>query len=339
MQAPATGSAAGNTVAAGRASKSIAQIYAADAPGVVQITQGNTGGSGFVVDTNGDIVTNAHVVDGSGAVNVSFSNNDNVPAHIVGVDNSTDIAVLKVSAPSGALVPLQMGDSSELRVGDSVVAIGNPFGLDRSASSGIVSALGRQIQAPNGFAINGAIQIDAAINHGNSGGPLLNAQGQVVGITSQIAASGVDANVGVGFAVPSNTVVRIVRELEATGSVAHAWVGVQLAPVDATIAAKAHLPIQQGAMITAVVPNGPAASAGFHPATGNMVVGGTSYGTGGDIITAVNGQVVTSPADLQTAIGALRAGGRISFAVVHPDGSTGTVVVTAGRQPTTAPVG
>ena len=339
VSAAASAEVPSNAFAPNGRAKSIEQIYAGASPGVVQITQGNAEGSGFVIDANGDIATNAHVVDGGGAVTVSFSNNDKVPAKVVGIDDSTDVALLKVSAPSAALVPLQFGDSSKLRVGDSVVAIGNPFGLDRSASSGIVSAVGRQIQAPNGFAINGAIQIDAAINHGNSGGPLLNAQGQVVGITSQIADSGVNANVGVGFAVPSNTVSQIVKELGTSGSVAHAWLGVQLSPVDANIATRAKLPVTHGAMITGVGPNGPAASAGFRVATGKTVIGGTSYGTGGDIVTAVNGSPVTSPEDLQTAIGALRAGARISFSVVHPDGSKGSVVVTAGRQPKTAPTG
>ena len=322
--------------AAGR-TESIEQIYRRAAPGVVQITQGRFQGSGFVIDTRGDIVTNAHVVANGGPVSVSFSNQDQAPARVVGFDDSTDVALLRVSVPAAALVPLPLGDSSTLQVGDSVVAIGNPFGLDRSATEGIVSALDRQIQAPNGYAINGAIQTDAAINHGNSGGPLLNAHGQVVGITSQIADSGVNANVGVGFAVPINTVKQVIGDLETTGSVAHAWLGIQLAPVDPTIAARDHLPVSHGAMITGVEANGPSAAAGLHPATRAIVIGGTSYGINGDIVTAVDGAPVANPQELQSAVQALRAGDRIVLAVVHPDGSRATVTITAGLQPRTIP--
>lgn len=322
---------------AGRKPESIEQIYRQASPGVVQITQGRAQGSGFVIDAKGDIVTNAHVVAGGGPVTVSFSDDDQVPARIVGVNDSTDVAVLRVSVPASALVPLPLGDSSALRVGDAVVAIGNPFGLDRSATDGIVSALDRQIPSPNGYAINGAIQTDAAINHGNSGGPLLDAHGKVVGITSQIADSGVNANVGVGFAVPINTVRQELSSLETSGSVAHAWLGVRLAPVDPAIAARDHLPVSHGAMIAGVEAGGPAAVAGLRPASGAIVVGGTSYGVGGDIVTAVGGRPVTSPQDLQSAVESLRAGDRIALTVVHPDGSTVTITVTAGVQPTTSP--
>ncbi len=336
---PALPTASSVTAAAAGGTESIAQIYRNAAPGVVQITQGNFEGSGFVIDAQGHIVTNAHVVTNGGPVTVSFSNQDETPASIVGFDNSTDIALLRVSEPAAALVPLPLGDSSALQVGDSVVAIGNPFGLDRSATNGIVSALDRQIVSPNGYAINGAIQTDAAINHGNSGGPLLNDQGQVVGITSQIADSGVNANVGVGFAVPINTVKQITHDLEASGSVAHAWLGIRLAPVDPTIAAQATLPVSHGAMIASIDPTGPAASAGLHAATRATVINGTSYATGGDIVTAVNGTPITSPQDLQTAVGALRAGDKVVFSVVHADGSKATVTVTAGLQPKTSPAG
>ena len=317
--------------------ESIEQIYRQASPGVVQITRGRAQGSGFVIDTKGDIVTNAHVVTDGGPVTVSFSNDDQVPARIVGVDDSTDVAVLRVSVPASALVPLPLGDSSALRVGDAVVAIGNPFGLDRSATNGIVSALDRQIPSPNGYAINGAIQTDAAINHGNSGGPLLDVYGKVVGITSQIADSGVNANVGVGFAVPVNTVRQELSSLETSGSVAHAWLGVRLAPVDPTIAARDHLPVSHGAMIAGVEAGGPAAAAGLRPATRATVVGGTSYGVGGDIVTAVGGRPVAGPQDLQSAVESLRAGDRIALTVVHPDGSTATITITAGVQPKTSP--
>jgi S1-C subfamily serine protease len=327
---PATAVATGGT-------KTIEQIYKAAAPGVVQVNQGNAEGSGFVLDRQGHVVTNAHVVTNGGPVTVSFSNDDRVPATVVGFDNSTDVALLKVTAPSSALVPLPLGDSSTLQVGDGVVAIGNPFGLDRSATSGIVSALNREITSPNGFGINGVIQTDAAINHGNSGGPLLNLQGQVVGINSQIADSGVDANVGVGFTIPIDTVKQITRDLAASGSISHAYLGVQLAPVDPTIAAEAKLPVSHGAMISGIDGGSPAASAGLRAATRTSVIDGTTYGIGGDIITAVDGKPVTSPEDVQTAIGALRAGDRIALSVVRADGSKTTISLTAGLQPKTSP--
>jgi len=334
---PAAAAVASATPVTAGGTKTIEQIYDAAAPGVVQVNQGNAEGSGFVLDRQGDVVTNAHVVTNGGAVTVSFSNDDRVPARVVGVDNSTDIALLKVTAPASALVPLPLGDSATLQVGDGVVAIGNPFGLDRSATSGIVSALNREITSPNGFGINGVIQTDAAINHGNSGGPLLNMQGQVVGINSQIANSGVDANVGVGFTIPIDTVKQITHDLAASGSISHAYLGVQLTPVDPTIASQANLPVAHGAMIGGVDNGSPAASAGLRPATGTSVIDGTTYGIGGDIITAVDGKPVTSPADVQTAIGALRAGDRISLSVVRADGSKTTISLKAGLQPTTSP--
>jgi S1-C subfamily serine protease len=317
--------------------ETIPQIYRAASPGVVQINQGGAEGSGFVLDRQGDIVTNAHVVTNGGPVSVSFSNNDRVPAHLVGYDNTTDVALLHVKVPAAALVPLPLGDSATLQVGDGVVAIGNPFGLDRSASAGIVSALNRQITSPNGFAINGAIQTDAAINHGNSGGPLLDMHGQVIGIDSQIADSGVDANVGVGFAVPIDTVKQIVTGLARHGSISHAFLGVSLSPVDQTLASQVKVPVSSGAMIAGIDPSGPAASSSLQAATGTIVLDGTTYSIGGDIVTGVNGTRVTSPEDLQTAIGALRAGDRVALQVVRPDGTRATVTLTAGRQPTTSP--
>src|SRR5437868_8603382 len=218
----------------------INQIYRRSAPGVVQITAtsvqkvqsdpffGNPFGqqtqtqqalgSGFVIDKAGHIVTNYHVVQGASRVEVSFSNNEQVKARVIGVDPSTDIAVLQVGAHSRALTPLSLGDSDSIRVGDAVVAIGNPFGLDRSITSGIVSALQRPIQAPNGFTIDHVIQTDAALNHGNSGGPLLDRRGEVIGVNSQIQTAGGQGNVGIGFAIPINTVKGVRSEERRVGN-------------------------------------------------------------------------------------------------------------------------
>ena len=173
------------------------------------------------------MITNAHVVEGAQSVEITFSNGKTYDATIVGTDASTDLAVLKVDAPASLLVPLTLGDSSEVGVGDTVVAIGSPFGLENSVTAGIVSALGRSMEAPNGFTINGAIQTDAAINHGNSGGPLLDLDGRVIGVNAQIASES-GGNDGVGFAIPSNTVGSIAKQLIADGSVQHAYLGVSV---------------------------------------------------------------------------------------------------------------
>jgi putative serine protease PepD len=218
-----------STPASAHAPRTVASIYRHDGRGVVFVEArrrsagGTATGSGFVIDRTGHVITNAHVIDGAGVVDVRLGPNaPPVRARVVGSDRSTDVALLDVKAPPRLLHPVPLGDSSAVRVGDSVVAIGNPFGLDRTVTSGIVSALQRRIQAPNGTAIDGAIQTDAAINPGNSGGPLLNAAGQVIGITSQIATGGSSSggNVGIGFAIPIDTVRQVADGILAgTGSV------------------------------------------------------------------------------------------------------------------------
>jgi S1-C subfamily serine protease len=329
--APATAPAA-----APAGTKTVAQIYRDSAPGVVRVTQAQGQGSGFVIDSEGHILTNAHVVDGSGPVFVSFSNNDRVQATVVGKDDSTDTALLKVTESSDALRPLALGSSTSVNVGDPVLAIGNPFGLDRTITSGIVSAVARQIQAPNGFPINNAIQTDAAINHGNSGGPLLNMQGQVIGINSQIADSGVDANVGVGFAIPIDMVKQIASDLEKNGRVTHAWLGISLSPIDPTLADQVKLAANKGAMVQSVEPGSPAAKAGLRPATDQTVLDGETYAIGGDIITAIDGHPITSVTDLQSAIQGHRSGDVVKLTVARSGGQTTDLTVTLGTQPTSA---
>jgi S1-C subfamily serine protease len=330
-QAPATAPAS-----AAVGVKPVAQIYREAAPGVVRVTQAQGQGSGFVIDSEGHILTNAHVVDGSGPVFVSFSNEDRVQATIVGKDDSTDTALLKVTESAGALRPLALGTSTSVQVGDPVVAIGNPFGLDRTITSGIVSAVARQIEAPNGFPINNAIQTDAAINHGNSGGPLLNMRGQVIGINSQIANSGIDANVGVGFAIPIDMVKQIATDLQKSGKVTHAWLGVALAPIDPTLANEVKLAADKGAMVQTVQPGSPAAQAGLKAATDQKVIGGETYAIGGDIVTAVDGKAVESITELQTAIQEHRAGDVVKLTVARADGKTAELSVTLGAQPVSA---
>ena len=202
-----------------------------------------------MLDANGDIVTNDHVVQGSTAIRVGLSGGATYPATIVGTDPSTDIAVLHVNAPASALHPLAL-DTGSVQVGDPVYAIGNPFGLERTMTAGIVSATGREIKSPNGLTIPNAIQTDAPINHGNSGGPLIGADGRVVGVSSQIEGGTVDANVGIGFAVGSATVQSVAQQLIATGHAQHPWLGVQLATIDPTLRSEVHgLPTQGAAVM------------------------------------------------------------------------------------------
>src|SRR5438067_12815214 len=254
--------------------ESINAIYRMSAPGVVHIETttrlqqpadpffGNPFGtaqtqralgSGFVIDKAGHIVTNYHVVRGANTIQVSFSNNERFRARLVGVDPSTDIAVLKVDVKARALKALPLGDSDSVRVGDEVIAIGNPFGLDRSVTAGIVSAVERRIEAPNSFSISHVIQTEAALNHGNSGGPLLNAQGQVIGVNAQIETGGVNqGNVGIGFAIPINTVKDVVAQLIKRGKVEHPFLGIEGKTLTSQIAQLFHLPVSSGVLVATV---------------------------------------------------------------------------------------
>jgi putative serine protease PepD len=292
---------ASTTPAAGLAP---AAMYRRDAPGVVQITAGQALGSGFVIDTRGDIVTNDHVVAGATGVRVGFSGGSSFPATVVGADPSSDLAVVRVDAPASKLHPVPFDDSSDVQVGETVYAIGNPFGLDRTMTAGIVSATGRDIQAPDGLTIPNAIQTDAAINHGNSGGPLLDSQGHVIGITSQIQGGTVDANVGVGFAVPSNTAKSVAQQLIAHGKAEHPWLGAQLETA------------RQGVLVVAVVRDGPAAKAGLQ----------------GDVIVAIDGTTVHTPAQLAEAVARRKPGDVVQLDVVR-GGNHRAVSVTLADAP------
>jgi S1-C subfamily serine protease len=326
-------------------------IYRDAAPGVVVITATQTQsvpgtlfapakrqkvrvlGSGFVLDRAGDIVTNEHVVENGSNVTVGFSAGATFAAKVLGTDPSTDLAVIRVMAPPSALRPLALADSSSVEVGDTVYAIGNPFGLDRTMTAGIVSALGRDIPAPNGLAITKAIQTDAAINHGNSGGPLLDTRGQVIGINDQIESGGtVDGNVGVGFAVPSNTIRTVVPSLIASGHVAHAWLGVDVAPIDPRLAEVVHSLPPHGVAVVAVVKGGPAARAGLKPAKRQVIVDGEGALLGGDVIVSAAGQEIRSPAELSDVVGKYKPGAVIELRVSR-DRRERTVAVRLGTAP------
>ncbi len=321
---------------------SIGSIYDLANRGVVQITatgsstapfggqeQQQAQGSGWVFDNEGHIVTNQHVVSGADTLSVRFWNGAVYPATVVGSDSSTDLAVIRVDAPSSLLYPLKVGNSDALQVGDGVVAIGSPFGLPETLTSGIVSALHREMKAPNNFQITDSIQTDAAINHGNSGGPLLNAQGKVVGVNAQIESDS-GGNDGVGFAIPSNTVASIVPRLISSGKVVHAYLGVQLASIPQGVAQKLNMPA--GVELENVKAGTPADSAGLKAATGSRTVEGETYPTGGDVIVAFEGVRITSSQQLQNAVDAKQPGDKVSITYVR-GGKSHTVQVALASRP------
>jgi S1-C subfamily serine protease len=327
----------------------VQEIYQHAGPGVLQVTSTSVDsgdpffgpqprvslGSGFVIDEDGYIVTNYHVIESARQIEVNFSGDDRVPATIVGVDPSTDLAVLKINAQVRALTPLPLGDSDAVRVGDAVVAIGNPFGLERTVTAGIVSALQREITAPDGYTIDKVIQTDAPINQGNSGGPLLNTRGQVIGVNSQIEPgdSGT-GNLGIGFAVPSATVREVFAQIRENGKVEHAYLGVQTTAIDEVLATTYRLPVETGVIVTEVIPGSPADDAGLKGGDRQVVFGGTSYRLGGDIVTAADGEQVASPDDLRRLIGAKDPGDAMTLDIRRGD-SKRTVSVTLGRRPIT----
>jgi S1-C subfamily serine protease len=298
-------------------------IYNQDSPGVAFVqssgittntpfgsSQATATGSGFVLNSRGDILTNAHVVDGANRVTVRFGDSGSeVPAQVVGTDNSKDLAVLRVEPSSVTLHPLPLGDSSKMQVGNPVAAIGNPFGFDRTITTGIVSALQRQITAPDGFTIDHVIQTDAAINPGNSGGPLINASGQVIGINSQIATGGNgNANVGIGFAIPIQTARQELSKLESGANVQHAFLGVQVTTG------------RGGALVRSVQPGSPAAKAGLKR---------------GDVVVSLAGKKIDGSDALVQAIGARAPGQSISVVYVR-NGTRHTASVKLAAQPSQA---
>jgi putative serine protease PepD len=293
-----------------------AEIYERSYKGVVEVTVGGAAetpfgeqqsqgqGSGFVYDDEGTIVTNQHVVDGADSITVTFWDGSKAQARLVGSDASTDVAVLDVDVPREKLQPLELGDSGDLAVGEAVVAIGSPFGLEETLTTGVVSALDREITAPNDFAIAGAIQTDAAINHGNSGGPLLDAQGRVIGINSQIESESGGSD-GIGFAVPSNTLAPVVAELLADGEVEHAYLGVSLESAE------------EGVAVTSVVASSPAAEAGVRS---------------GDVIVAFDGRDVASSSELRVLVDAKRPGDTVTLTVLR-SGERVEVEIELGARP------
>jgi putative serine protease PepD len=308
----------------GTAKTRINEIYERVQSGVVSIvvreSSGGASGSGFVIDGDGTIVTNDHVVENATSVRVRFDDKaEAVPAKVIGTDPSSDLAVLRVSPGSADLKPLTLADSKNVAVGDNAIAIGYQLGLDRTATSGIISGLGRTIEAPNGFTIDNVIQTDAPINPGNSGGPLLDDRGRVIGVNSQIATAGSQGNVGIGFAVPSNTVRDVVPRLERGQKIKRAYLGVSTSQAAGG----------RGAQVASVTPGGPASRVGLR-------AGSSLSGSGGDVITAVDGQKVRSPDDLSSIVGRKQPGDRVRVEIVR-DGRRRTLRVTLDDRPATAP--
>jgi S1-C subfamily serine protease len=330
-------------------------IYKRDAPGVVYIRaevvqhtqspfdfglpqeqRGVATGSGFVIDKDGTILTNAHVINGARKVTVQFANKQQETAKVLGKDESTDLALLRVD-PSGLnLVPLALGSSSTVQVGDPAVAIGNPFGLERTLTTGVISAVHRPIQAPNGFQIDDAIQTDAPINPGNSGGPLIDATGKVIGINSQIETGGSgNGNIGIGFAVPIDTAKRYIPQIKKEGHVDRGYLGVQTTTIDKALRQGLNLSVEHGAMIESVTQGGPADKAGLLGGDISATLNGESIQLGGDIITAVAGKEIATNDDLTAAVANRKPNETVKITFVR-NGKTKTVDVVLGDRPASA---
>jgi S1-C subfamily serine protease len=337
-------------------------IYVKDAPGVVFVTstivqktespfnlfgggetqrQGQATGSGIVIDDNGTILTNYHVVENAIKVTVSLEKGKTVNAQVVGKDPSNDLAVLRIHPDGLALHPLTLGSSSGVQVGDPVLAIGNPFDLERTLTTGVISALQRQITAPNGFAIDNVLQTDAPINPGNSGGPLLDASGRVIGINSQIETGGSGGgSVGIGFAVPIDTAKSEISQLEKGGTVRGAYIGLTSLTIDGSLSAL-NLPVKSGALVQSVQKGTPAEKAGIK---GGTVSGSTENGqvaVGGDIVVSVDGKAVNSSEDLANDISAKKPGDTVTVGLLRGNGKGGythkSVSVKLASRPNSVP--
>jgi S1-C subfamily serine protease len=328
-------------------------IYKRDAPGVVTVRaqvvrqsttpfdfgfdlpqqqQGTSTGSGFVVDKKGYILTNFHVIDGASKVTVTFEHNKSANADIVGRDAANDLALLKVDPSGQPLEPLALGDDKSVQVGDPTIAIGNPFGLDRTLTTGVVSALQRQIDSPSGFSINHVIQTDAPINPGNSGGPLIDATGRVIGINSQIATGGSSSgNVGIGFAVPIDTVKRVLPELKKTGQVSRAFLGITGATIDSSFD-RLNLSVKQGVLVQDVTRNSPADKAGIRGGDTTAQLGTDQLSLGGDVITKIDSKAVASMDGVVDAVLRHKPGDKVDIEIVR-NGKHQTVTAKLAQAP------
>lgn len=323
----------------------VMRVYDQVAPSVVHITsraiqaspitgvvpQEGTG-SGFIFDKEGHIVTNFHVIQQAQTVQVSLQSGVSVPAQVIGVDPLNDLAVLRVQLPPSQLTPVTLGDAAGLHVGQRVVAIGNPFGLERTLTTGVISALGRNLSLGNGRVLGKMIQTDAAINPGNSGGPLLDSRGRVIGVNTAIRSPN-EGFVGIGFAVSVETVKRVVPYLIVQGYYPHPWLGIEFYEIDPTLSVRLALPVSQGLLVSQLVPGGPAARAGLRGPRRVVEIGGQKYGVGGDIVLAINGRPVSQASELAVYLESeVQVGDRVVLTVLR-DGRQLSIPVTAGELP------
>jgi len=319
---------------------SLIQIFERAETGVVrvniqrseEVVSTNGVGSGFVFDKNGHVITNAHVVENSDKVVVTFLDGRSYNAEVIGIDPATDISVIRVDADSSLLKPLLIGDSSNLKVGMQVAAIGNPFGLSGSMTSGIVSALGRLLPQESGFSIPDVIQTDAAINPGNSGGPLLNSRGEVVGINTAIQ-SATGEFTGVGFAIPSNTIAKIVPKLISEGTYHHPWVGIAGRDINPDLAKVLHLTDARGFLIVNVVEGSPADKAGLKGSSETKEIDGIEYLIGGDVVLSVDGNVVRKIDDILIHLQRYKSVGDEMVLEILRDGRVTNFVVKLDERP------
>jgi len=320
------------------------EIYKKSAAGVVNITtvvlerdffmgivprEGS--GSGFIVDTNGHILTNNHVIKDARQIEVTLSSGKKLPGNLIGTDPGNDLAIVKIEMPLSELHPLPLGDSNDLQVGQKVLAIGNPFGLNETLTTGIISSIGRSIRSEEGVLIEDLIQTDAAINPGNSGGPLLNSDGRVIGINTAIfSPSG--GSVGIGFAITVDTAKQIIPDLIARGRISYPWLGVNLYPLQPGIARVLRLDVERGALIVEVIPDSPAQRAGLRGANQLVRLGNSTIPVGGDVVVAFNGKPVDSSEEFLRLLRKHRAGDKVKLKILR-NGRFMDVPVTIGERP------
>jgi S1-C subfamily serine protease len=319
-------------------------VYKKAAPGVVNITSTvlerdfffglvprEGAGSGAVIDSKGYILTNNHVIKDARRIEVTLADGSKWPGRLVGTDPDNDLAVIRIEAPAEKLKPIPLGSSSDLQVGQKVLAIGNPFGLGETLTTGIISSLGRSIRSDSGFLMEDLIQTDAAINPGNSGGPLLDSEGRIIGINTAIfSPSG--GSVGIGFAIPVDAARRILPDLLEKGYVAHAWMGVSLFPLTPGLAKALDLPVSRGALVVEVMKGGPADKAGLRGGTKMVQVGNAMLPVGGDVITAINGEAVNSSEDLVRRLRKHKPGDQVRLKILRERRSE-EVTLSLGERP------
>jgi S1-C subfamily serine protease len=336
---------AGATFALTEDERNNIEIYQKLAPGVANITstvleqdfffnvvprQG--AGSGSIIDARGYILTNHHVIEDARKLEVTLSNGKKYNAKLIGSDPDTDVAVIKIDAPRDQLVLIPMGSSNDLKVGQKVIAIGNPFGLGQTLTTGVISMVGRTLRASSGSLVEDLIQTDASINPGNSGGPLIDSSGKMIGINTAIF-SPTGASVGIGFAIPIDVAKRVINELIDKGYYSYPWLGANLLTLSADLAEALKLPVRAGAMVVEVAPRSPAAKAGLQGATARAQVGNYLIRVGGDIIVKINGESVSDANAVIRQIRKSRPGDRVEMEVVHWEGGRGRATVVLGEQP------